>query len=72
MTRYYRRRRPGARETAVSAAAAAALAAGVGAVTFYLVRLFLSRERLGLPPSLPSSDEDGAGGLDPAEDVRAS
>lgn len=71
MTRYYRRRRPGARETAVSAAVAAALAAGVGAVTFYLVRLFLSRERLGPPPPLPS-DEDGAGALEPAEDVRAS
>lgn len=72
MTRYYRRRRPGVRETAISAAVAATLAAGVGAVTFYLVRLFLSRERLGPAPPLPSSDEDGAGSLEPAEDVRAS
>lgn len=47
MTRYHRRRRPECRETVTAAALAAGVAVGVGAVTFYLTRLFLAREPLG-------------------------
>lgn len=53
MIRYYRRTTPGTRENVGASLAAVGVAAGVAAVTFYLVRLFLAREPLG--PSTPSS-----------------
>jgi hypothetical protein len=52
MSRYYRRTTPGLRENLEAGMAAAGLAVGVGALTFYLVRLFLAREPLDpLPPA---------------------
>lgn len=57
MTRHYRRRRPGTRETIKAAAVAAGAAAGVAAVTFYLTRVFLSREPLPGPRDAPARDE---------------
>lgn len=52
MSPYYRRKKPGSRENAGAALAALGVAAGVAGVTFYLVRLMLSREAL--VPSKPS------------------
>ena len=56
---------PGPREEVVSAVAAGLLGAGVGLVTFYLVRLLLAREPIEGPgpddsgrPRLPASGED--------------
>jgi hypothetical protein len=52
MSRYYRRTTPGLRENLEAGMVAAGLAVGVGALTFYLVRLFLAREPLDpLPPA---------------------
>ena len=62
MSPYYRRKEPGLKENLEAGMLAAGLAAGIGAVTFYLVRLLLSREALEpLPPpavkgELPPSD----------------
>ncbi len=55
MTRYYRRRRPGTRDTLTALAVAAGVAAGV----FYLTRLLLAREPLGDRPSDASGGDDG-------------
>lgn len=58
MTVYYRRTRPGPRENLGASLAALGLGAGVAAATFYLVRLFLSRE------SFSSEPPTGKGGSD--------
>jgi hypothetical protein len=44
LTRFYRRKKPGPREDLGAGLVAFGLAAGVAAVSFYLVRLFLARE----------------------------
>jgi len=59
MTRFYRRRPPERRETTGAALVAAGLALGVAAVSFYLVRTFLSREALE-PLTKPGEREGGA------------
>lgn len=46
MSRYYRRREPGSKENAGAALAALGVAAGAAVVTFYFVRIMLSREPL--------------------------
>jgi hypothetical protein len=46
MSPYYRRKKPGYQENTGAALAALGVAAGVAGVTFYLVRLLLSREPL--------------------------
>lgn len=46
MSEYFRRKRPGAGETLQAALVAGGLAAAVAAVSFYLVRILLSRELL--------------------------
>ncbi len=46
MRRRYVRREPKRRDTITAAAMSVALAAGVGAVTFYVTRLLLARETL--------------------------
>jgi len=59
MSPYYRRRKPGNRETGGAALAALGVAAGVAAVTFYFVRLMLCREALSGSdaPALPASPD---------------
>lgn len=52
MSRYYRRMEPGAGENLRAGLVAGALAAATAAVSFYFVRLFLSREPL--DPLTPS------------------
>jgi hypothetical protein len=72
MSLYYRRKKPGSRENAGAALAALGVAAGVAGVTFYLVRLMLSRETLSssAPPRLPSGEARALSpGEDSAEDV---
>lgn len=68
MTRYYRRTSPGPRENMGAGAVALGLAAGVAAVTFYLVRLMLTRAPLDPPElegpadaPLPDSGSDQGG-----------
>ena len=56
MRTYYRPRAPGRGENLTAALVAAGLAAGVAALSFYLTRLFLSREPLG--PFSPSAQEE--------------
>ena len=56
MTRYYRRKHAGPRENLGAGLLAAGLAAGVAAVSFYFVRLFLSRE------PMEELEEEGLGG----------
>ena len=51
MTRFYRRTEPGSRENLRAGLVAGGLAALVAAASFYLVRLFLSREPLDELPS---------------------
>jgi len=51
MSRYYRRTTPGPRENLGAGLFALGLGAGVAAVTFYLARLLLARERLEPAPS---------------------
>jgi len=46
MSRFYRRTKPGLRDNLEAGILAAGLAAGVAAVSFYFVRLFLAREPL--------------------------
>jgi hypothetical protein len=46
LTRFYRRKQPGAKENLGAGLLALGLATGVAAVSFYLVRLFLAREPL--------------------------
>ncbi|MFC1661489.1 hypothetical protein ACFL3S_08580 [Gemmatimonadota bacterium] len=59
MTRYFRRTEPGARETLGAGLVAAGLAATVAAVSFYMVRLFLTREPMEAPEALePGHPED--------------
>lgn len=51
------------RDNAAAALAAGVLAAGVGLVTFYLVRTLLAREPVGgPPPPLPAETGRGEGG----------
>ena len=52
----YLRTEPGKRETWSAAAVSLAVAAGVGAVTFYLTRLILAREAIRLPVEAESED----------------
>jgi hypothetical protein len=57
MSPYYVRKDPGLRENLGAGLASAGLALGVGAVTFYLLRLFLAREPLEpLPPRAPAGE----------------
>jgi hypothetical protein len=56
MTRYFRRVEPGRREKLQAGLVAGALAAAVGAVSFYFVRILLSREAL--EPLAPSEELD--------------
>lgn len=59
------RRRPTARDSAAAGITALTLAAGVGLATFYVVRLFLSREPLTVPEpggrTAGERDREGAG-----------
>jgi len=55
MTRYFRRTDPGPGENLRAGLVAGALATTVAAVSFYLVRLFLSREPL---ESIDSKDPE--------------
>ena len=51
MSRYYARKTPGLKENLEAGIVAAGLAAGVGAVAFYLLRILRAREPLEpLPP----------------------
>ncbi len=63
MTRYFVRKKTGAREDLRAGLAAGALATTVAAVAFYLVRLFLSREAMG--------PDDEAGGTELSADHAA-
>ena len=70
MSPYYRRKEPGGRENLGAALSALGVAAGVAGVTFYLVRLMLSREALSSspPPRLPSGEAKAlSAGEDPNE-----
>ena len=66
MRKYYRRKTPGMKENLEAGVVAMGLAAGVGAVAFYLLRILRSREPLDpLPPdptrgSLPASSSEDA------------
>ncbi len=55
MTEYYRRKEPGRGENLRAGLVAGGLAATVAAVTFYFVRLFLSREPLETLPPHPGA-----------------
>ncbi len=58
MSVFYQRSKPGLRENLQAGLVAAGLAAGVAAVSFYLVRLFLAREALE-PVGLETSGPGG-------------
>ena len=63
MRRRWLRTRPGARETVGAAVAAGVVVAAVGSVTFYLARLFLSREAMDRdPPGKGLAGAQGKGG----------
>ena len=53
MSRFYRRTKPSLKDNLGAGALAAGLAAGVAAVSFYFVRLFLAREPLEPVESAP-------------------
>ena len=55
MTPRYIRTHPGRKENAAAAVASAVVAAGVGLVTFYVVRVFLARDTV---PELPRDPAD--------------
>ena len=59
---FYRRTVPGPRENWSAALVATGLALGVASVSFYLVRTFLSRERL--EPLHPTSGGEKARGVE--------
>jgi len=60
MSRYYRRTDPGSGENFRAGLVAGALAGSVAVVSFYLVRLFLTREPLEpLDPSAPVGERSG-------------
>lgn len=59
MSRYYRRREPGKKENLQAGLMAAGLAAAAAAVSFYFVRLFLSREPLVELPREADGEGDG-------------
>ena len=67
MSPYYVRRTPGLRENLEAGLVAAGVALGVGAVSFYLLRLLLAREPLEPLPTgssrgeLPPSPAEGPG-----------
>ena len=57
MSRFYRRTKPSLKENLEAGFLAAGLAAGVAAVSFYFVRLFLAREPLEpVPKASPQED----------------
>lgn len=61
MSRRLIRREPDRKETAAAALASGVLAAGVGLVAFYFVRLLLARDATGtsaLAPPRPSGEEE--------------
>jgi len=61
MRRRFIRREPDRKETAAAALVSGVLAAGVGLVTFYFVRLLLARDETGTPelsPPGPSGEEE--------------
>lgn len=61
MSRRFLRRKPDRKETTSAAVVSGVLAAGVGLVTFYFVRLFLARDETGtseLMPPGPSGEEE--------------
>ena len=60
MTRYYSRKTPGWRENLKAGLVAGGISAAVAAVTFYLVRLTLSREPL-VRKALPTAGPEPAG-----------
>ena len=57
MSRYYRRTTPGTRENLSAALVAAGLAVGMASISFYLVRIFLSREPLATGPGEPRGEQ---------------
>jgi hypothetical protein len=67
MTRYYRRKKPGPGENLRAGLVAGALATSVAAVSFYLVRIFLSREPLE-PTGVKGRPEDSPVGSGEDED----
>ena len=62
MSPYYRRTTPGPRENLTAGLVAGGLAAGVGALAFYLVRIFLARESLGPVRGSVTAEGRGAEG----------
>jgi hypothetical protein len=65
MTRYYRRKKAGSSENLRAGLVAGALATSVAAISFYLARLFLSKEAME-PADLHGSTDRSPGG--PEED----
>jgi hypothetical protein len=66
MATYFVRRPPGRRENLGAVALAVGVAAGVGALTFYLARVLLARERVVSPAEgrrtrLPEAEEEEQG-----------
>ena len=69
MSPYYVRKTPGLKENLESGLVAAGVALGVGAVSFYLVRLLLAREPLeAFPPASPAGELPPAASEDPASE----
>jgi len=57
MSPYYVRKTPGLKENLEAGLVAAGVAVGIGAVSFYLLRLLLAREPLDALPSQSSRGE---------------